>query len=343
MTLRVIAFTRTGAHLCSALAQALTGQGHNCAAYAMPRHAQDFGLLPQEQPLAQWTKEAFASADGLIFVSACGIAVRACAPYLKSKTSDPAVVSIDERGRFAVPLVSGHIGGANALAAQVAQIAGAQSVISTATDGSGLFAVDSWAVQNGMYLTDMTAAKRVSAALLDGEPVGIVSDFPLLGFPPEGIAPAESGAVGICISLDDTRRPFTCTLGLIPRIVTVGVGCRKGVSAADIEAHVLGVLRQSHVCVHALTCVCSINIKAREQGLIDFCEKYNLPFRTYSAPELAAAEGSFASSDFVRGVTGVDNVCERAAVLGGGNILTKKQGANGVTAALALRDWSIRF
>lgn len=343
MILRLVAFTRAGAHLCGMLTRELTEQGHNCTAYAMPRHAQGLGLLPLEQLLAQWTKEAFSCVDGLIFVSACGIAVRACAPYLKSKTQDPAVVSIDDKGRFVVPLVSGHIGGANALAAQVAQIAGAQCVISTATDGGGLFAVDSWAVQNGLHLTDMTAAKRVSAALLDGDPVGLASDFPLLGFPPEGIAPAESGAVGICISLDDTRSPFACTLGLIPRIVTVGVGCRKGVSAADIEAHVLAVLRQKRVSIHALAQVCSIDIKAQEQGLLGFCAKYKLPLYTYSAAELAVAEGEFTPSDFVRGVTGVDNVCERAAVLGGGRILAKKQGANGVTAALALRDWSIGF
>ena len=116
--------------------------------------------------LPELTARAFREADALIFVSACGIAVRAVAPFLCGKEQDPAVVAIDERCGFAVSLLSGHIGGANALACRIAEMTGAQAVITTATDVNGRFAVDEWAARQGLNLTDLQAAKRFAAALI---------------------------------------------------------------------------------------------------------------------------------------------------------------------------------
>lgn len=123
----------------------------------------------------------FGQADALIFVSACGIAVRSVAPHLRSKFTDPAVVAVDDCGRFAIPLVSGHVGGANALAGGSPGAIGAQAVVTTATDGNDVFAVDTWAADQGFLVVRPNAAKAVSAALLNGEPVGFHSDFPVGG------------------------------------------------------------------------------------------------------------------------------------------------------------------
>ncbi|MDF2923311.1 MAG: Cobalamin biosynthesis protein CbiG [Paenibacillaceae bacterium] len=297
-------------------------------------------------PLTRWTADAFATARAVVFVGASGIAVRSIAPYLKSKETDPAVIVVDDNGRFAIPLVSGHIGGANRLAREIARVLGAVPVITTATDGSGCFAVDEWAREHNLAICGLKEAKAVSAALLAGKAVGFVSDFPVSGRLPDGVAYAEEGEVGIVVTLHEEAAPFVTTLRLIPRLVSIGIGCRKGKTAEEIARAVDGTLAVHGISHHAAAGVYSIDLKRDEPGLVDFCREWNLPFRTFSAEELSAVQGSFSASGFVAGVVGVDNVCERSAVLGSGSgarLVIAKQADNGVTVAAARQDYRISF
>lgn len=120
----------------------------------------------RKESLAGWTKKHFRTGQILLYVGACGIAVRAIAPYVQSKQTDPAVLVADERGRFVISLLSGHLGEANSYAEIVAGLTGAQAVITTATDVNGLFAVDVFAKKNGLILTDFKTAKDFTAKLL---------------------------------------------------------------------------------------------------------------------------------------------------------------------------------
>lgn len=120
----------------------------------------------RKESLAGWTKKHFRTGQILLYVGACGIAVRAIAPYVQSKQTDPAVLVADERGRFVISLLSGHLGEANSYAEIVAGLTGGQAVITTATDVNGLFAVDVFAKKNGLVLTDFEAAKEFTANLL---------------------------------------------------------------------------------------------------------------------------------------------------------------------------------
>ena len=137
--------------------------------------------------LRAWTALAWEASDALLFVGAAGIAVRAIAPHVASKATDSAVVVIDEAGRFAVPLLSGHLGGANELAQTVARATGAIPVITTATDVRGVWAVDTWARRAGLAVSNPEAIKRVSARLLSGGRVALYSDMPISGQSPEGV------------------------------------------------------------------------------------------------------------------------------------------------------------
>ena len=148
------------------------------------RNVKDFAK-PVDESIKEWTKARFADCDAIIFIGACGIAVRSIAPFVKSKKVDPAVVVVDEQGKFAISLLSGHIGGANELAQEVAEIVHGQPVVTTATDLNNKFAVDVFAKKNGCFISDMNLAKEVSAALLAGKEVGFASDFPWLGEIPE--------------------------------------------------------------------------------------------------------------------------------------------------------------
>lgn len=322
MKVRLLAFTEAGYALARRLAEALDGEAARCGA--------PLGL-------GDWTEDAFAKARAIVFVGAAGIAVRAVAPHVRSKASDPAVVVVDEGGRFAIPILSGHLGGANDLARKIAALCGAVPVITTATDTRGLFAVDEWAKRQNCAVQDTKKIKLVSGRLLAGKPVRVSSDFPIAGELPAGVISAEEGA-DVRLTL---RKEETEALVLVPRIAVLGVGCRKGTGQEDLEA----ALRALPVSPLALSGVCSIDLKGEEPGLLAFCRAHGLELETFTAERLRQAPGEYSASAFVERVTGVDNVCERAAALGsgGGTLLIKKQAGGGVTMAVAVKpfapDW----
>ena len=182
----------------------------------------------------RFIEEHFNDFDSIIFIGAMGICVRSIAGCIKNKYKDPAVVCVDSTGRFVISVLSGHVGGANALARRIAGAIGAQAVVTTATDGNGVFAVDTWAAGQGFLVMRPGAAKAVSAALLNGEPVGFYSDFPVEGPLPKGIVPAKEGKVGIRISLA-YEEMFQATCWILPRILTLGIGCKRGTEPIKIQ------------------------------------------------------------------------------------------------------------
>lgn len=302
-----------------------------------------------KESLEEWTKREFSSAEALIFIGACGIAVRSIAPYVTSKASDPAVLVIDECGGFVISLLSGHLGGANELALLAAEILGAQPVVTTATDLHRRFAVDVFAKKNECRILNLHAAKEVSAAILAGEPVGFYSEFPYEGELPEGLVLCEEAEtrprVGVAVTIYEGCTPFEETVQVIPRAVTLGMGCKKGTDFQTILTAAIACLIERNINIRSIEKIASISLKKDEPGLIAFAQNWIRPFETFEPEELKAVEGNFTPSAFVNEVTGVDNVCERSAVLGsgGGVLIKKKTGANGVTTALAVRDLVLHF
>ena len=329
MNAAVIAFTRRGAAL-----GALAARELNASLHVPPRLAEELGYAAYDS-LEAWTAEHWNSCRALIFVGACGIAVRVVAPHVRDKFTDPAVVVMDEGGRFVIPLLSGHVGGANALAAALAEVTGGQAVISTATDVNGRFAVDVWARERGLAITDRQLAKAVSAAILEDEAVGFASDFDH-GCPP-GLRPGRA-ELGVWVTCRSGGGPFPRTLRLVPRQLVLGIGCRRGIAKEAVAAAVDAALEMAGLDPQAAAAVATIELKAEEPGLLAFCRERGLPLRAYSAAALSAVPGDFTASPFVRSVTGVDNVCERAALAEGGTLLLPKTAGNGVTVAIALTE-----
>lgn len=329
MKIVLTAFTRRGTELAERLSQ---GLGGNCTV-ALGRKLTGAGGYDS---VKTWAGEQFQNVDALVFVGACGIAVRAIAPYVRDKFTDPAVVCIDEAGRYAVPLLSGHVGGANDLARRIASLTGGAAAISTATDVNGLLSIDTWAAARGLTITDRQIAKAVSAALLEGETVGFASDFEIEC--PPGLQTGQAG-LGVWVTAKKAGGPFAKTLRLVPKCLRLGVGCRKGTPGETIRTAVEQALDGWDMA--AVKALCTIDLKRNEPGLLAFADSLGLPLLVYTAEELQAVEGNFTPSKFVESVTGVDNVCERAAVLGGGTLVIRKQAANGVTAAAALDHTTI--
>lgn len=301
-----------------------------------------------------WAEKQFQESDAVIFVGACGIAVRSIAPFIKSKKTDPAVLVIDECGKFVISLLSGHLGGANELADRAAEILGAQPVVTTATDLHGRFAVDVFARKNHCSIFHMKAAKEVSAAILAGENVGFYSAFPYEGVLPKGLVSCDkngetaNGAkpeIGIAVTIYREELPFSSTVQVVPPAAVLGIGCKKAKDPEEVYQTACENLKNAGIYREAVGSVASVDIKKEEPALADLAKRWKVPFETYSGEELLAVPGVFTSSAFVRQVTGVDNVCERSAVLasGQGRLIQKKTCGCGVTTALAVRNWRIRF
>jgi cobalt-precorrin 5A hydrolase len=336
VTVRLIAYSLRGCETALRVAGALTRRGAECRVFAAEKHRCSDSVTPLSGSASDWARDGFAEADALVFCCAAGIAVRAVAPWIRSKKTDPAVLVVDETGRFVISLLSGHIGGANALTAAVAADIGAQPVITTATDLNGLFAVDVFAERNHLYIESMALAKEVSAALLAGEAVGFCSDLPVRGAIPPELTAGEA-RLGVCVTADGAKAPYERTLRLVPRCFAVGLGCRRDKDPGEMERFFLAQLAENHVPLRAVRCIASVDIKRGEPCLLALAEKYQIPFWTYSAAELNTLEGEFSGSEFVKSVTGVDCVSERAALLAsdGGRIVCRKIAAEGMTFALA--------
>ena len=340
MQAAVYSFSRRGAELSKHVRDILVNLGYSVRTETMKKFAGEMGLEPMEPDHHGACANAFKDCQAVVFVGATGIAVRTIAPLLKSKAVDPAVLSIDERANFVIPLVAGHIGGANELARVMAQHLGAQACVTTATDVNGLFAVDEWAARNKMVLCSLKAAKDFAAALVQGEEVGLYTDYPVSGFLPKQIKHYQGNEqynTGMAVTLDKECQPFPVTVKLLPKIVHLGIGCRRGISLEAIEALVLPELARLGLDHRTIVRVASVDLKKDEQGLRAFAEKYHWPTVFYTAAELQAVEGNFTASKFVQSVIGVSNVCERAAVCssGQGELLLHKTSLNGVTLAVA--------
>lgn len=337
MSIVLTAFTARGAMLANSIAQTL-GEGE---VWTLAKHQQAGGQVYES--LSAWVAVQFERRNSLIFVAATGIAVRAIAPYVRDKLTDPAVISVDEYGCFVVPLLSGHVGGANALAQRVARAIDAVPVISTATDLNGAFAVDSWATAQGMHIQDRKAAKAISAALLAGEKVGFSSELAHDTLP-KGVTEARE-RYGFAVSYREPLDLPQNWLLLRPKVLTVGIGCKKNLPMEQVSETVQQIFQEYHLCIQSVGAVVSIDLKREDAGILHLAKMLNVPCHFYTAEQLKAVQGSFSASGFVRSVTGVDNVCERSAVLAShnGQLLVTKQARNGVTVAVACAQKKLCF
>lgn len=336
MSVRVTAFTKRGI----ALARRIVGSlGGDTELWLTERYAEQNVLCYFS--LSQWVGECFSQKKDIIFVSATGIAVRSIAPFLQDKLADPAILSVDEDGRFVVSLVSGHVGGANALARRVARLLDAQAVVSTATDVNGIFAVDEWAAKNGMKIHNRQAAKHISSRLLDGQEVTIRCDFPHSAFP-DGFVEGEPADLVITAHPQEEYPSETFVLN--PPILTLGVGCRKGLPPEQLSNVVDEFLREFHLSPDSFFALASIELKKDDEGIQLLSKRMNIPCYFYTAEELNRVEGAFSPSSFVHSITGTDNVCERSAVLtSDGTLLIKKRKYSGITLAVAQKNFYADF
>ena len=347
----MICFTERGAWVCRRLFHKLKETGEECEAIIPKRFLREEwkkeGLKEREEEfLSQWTGKMFAEKRAVIFVSATGIAVRAIAPWIRDKMTDPPVVTVDEGAQFVIPLLSGHVGGANELARHIADWLEAVPVITTATDVNGKFAVDLFASAYHMTIIDRKEAKNISAAVLEGKQIGVFSDLPIKKLP-DGFVMDRWCEENICITVKDPSFPEkkASYLRLVPRAVVLGVGCRRGTDPEFMKEKVFALLKEHGIDPTAVKAIASVDVKQDESAVLDLkqlfdgeCLHQPCEQRFYTPEQLNQVPGDFKESAFVKKQIGVGNVCERSACAAGGKLLVEKQAGDGITLAAAL-EW----
>lgn len=421
MKVSIISFTLKGIELSLKIKKAFSGETEeDLCLYTKCSHAEkslterklteknlaESGLSYVEQPLTEWTGEQMKKRRSLLFIGACGIAVRAIAPFLTDKLNDVPVLVMDEQGRFVIPVLAGHVGGANELAVSLAERMGSTPVITTATDLNHCFAVDLFARRNALHIVNKDGIAKVSSRILAGEEVTMAVEeghlqegeagstggrkVPREGNVPEGIRivpcsaelhtdvpvmPTEVSEDVLAVSAESTEdAPVAFTessaeipditeapvdvlvapasygkgrlLTLRPKEYVIGIGCKRGKAAEQIDHFVNRALKESGISMEQVAAFASIDRKKDEEGILWMSSHYGIPFVTYSAEELQQVEGTFHASEFVKSQVGVDNVCERAALRFSGPdgiLITGKQAEDGITAAIVKRRWSVSF
>lgn len=346
MTLSIVAITPGGANLARRLGQVLP----EACLHLPERLRADDRCCYFREPLVELLPRLFARGDALCCIMSTGIVARLLAPHLRGKAVDPAVVVMDEVGAFAISLFSGHLGGANQLARQLAQLSGGQAVITTATDVNGLPAWDDVARQVGLVVEPVTNIKVLNSLLLYGEKIALVDRRGRIAQYFSGVpgvftagtfsAALHAGAAGMVFvshRLIPNLDQYSNLLLLRPRDLVIGIGCNRGTSAAEIEAVVLQELKRAFLSVASVACLATITDKADEVGLNEFARHYNLSVEHHQAAALNQVDSPTPESSHVMAAVGARGVCEPAAILSaeGGRLLVPKQKRGNVTVAIA--------
>jgi cobalt-precorrin 5A hydrolase len=313
---------------------AFTASGRQIAARIQAAFEGRVEIVSQPDYKARLSR-LFDRCDGLVFVSAAGIAVRLCAPLLRDKSRDPAIVVVDDLGRYAISLVSGHLGGANELARQVAAILGGQPIITTASDGRGFEAVDVFAKRHNLVIENMADAKTLTAMMVAGRPIQLIAELELTLNYEHLVETQPEGCVYVT-----ARQQVDCEVPcclLRPLNLVVGIGCRKGKTRDDVLSAIKTVFREQNLALASIKTLATVEDKQHEPGLIEACTMLGCSLTIFTRDDIRRVQHRFAASAFVQATLGITAVCEPCAALAGGQLIVGKTVVNGVTIAVARR------
>jgi cobalt-precorrin 5A hydrolase len=280
---------------------------------------------------------------------AIGITIRVIAPYIKDKSKDPAIVSVDEKGIFVVSLLSGHLGGANRLTRRIAKGIGATPVITTASEVLETKSVDMIALDEGFEIESMEDAKRVTSLVVNRKKVGVYSSVPIYSqLPKEYIvcnsikelkSRIEKEDIQGALIIGSCRYEFFENVPksmLIPKNTVIGIGCRRGKSTEEISKLIEETLDEFNIYKESLSKIATAWIKKDEKGIIEASKKFNSDLIVYEKNELERVHNKFKKSKFVEKITGLGNIADSCGYLAsnkGENIMYKRE-KDGITLSI---------
>lgn len=291
------------------------------------------GQIESKQDLKFKIAKDFENYDALVFVMATGIVVRLLADLLQSKATDPAVIVLDQQGKFVISLLSGHLGGANQLAREIAEILGAVPVITTATDTENLVAFDLFAKKNNLEIENLENLKYISSAMIEQRKITVYSDFEMQNY--EKIILKNQLPAQVIIS-DRILKTQKNTLVLRPKSLVLGVGCKKNIRFQDLEYCFLELLKIRKLSILSVKKIATISLKKQEPAILELCRKYKLELEIIPDEKIRNTSQKFETSDFVKQITGLPSVAEACSYFGSdqGEPLTGKVKFPGITLAI---------
>lgn len=327
----IIALSRQGVEMASKL----SGFLGDSTCYTLPKWNRQ-GFVPIEGSLTDFCGQIFNKYQALVFIMASGIAVRSIAPWIRDKTTDPAVVVMDEKGINVISLLSGHLGGGNALTLKIAGYLSANPVITTASDVNQLPSVDTLAQSKGLIIDSMEDAKMITAMILNRQNVSVIDEFGFLA----DISTLKSGdpTAGKIIVTNRSsvyeKKPF---VKLIPENIILGIGCQKGVAPEKMMDFIVHLCSHHNIDMRCIHTIASIDLKEKEDALHKAAEKLYCSLKFYSARALQKVDHLFQGSDFVRSKTGVTSVSAASAYLAAGEsgrFIIEKEIQDGMTVSV---------
>lgn len=288
-------------------------------------------------------EDIFSLYDAIIFIASTGIAVRLIAPFVNSKTSDPAVIVIDDLGKYAISLLSGHIGGANELTLEISGILKSKAIITTASDGRGIDAIDVFAKRNNFYIEDMKMAKVLTALMVEGKRIKLISEVDVkINYENIEYVKNEDFFEGIIVVSSDQNieqylnkeedRPV-CILR--PKNLNIGIGCRRGKTKDEIKFGIEEVFKDNNLSLNSVRNIGTIDIKHDEVGIIEVSKELNAEMILFSKSDIEGVSDKFDKSKFVKSNVGVTSVSEPSAYLLGKEMIVYKKIFSGVTIAVS--------
>lgn len=339
----------------------LTDEGGKLAHKLAAAHPGD---IYNKENFKENLRAGFGRYDSLVCIMATGIVVRILAPLIVHKTSDPAVVVLDQKGKYAISLLSGHLGGANDLAREMAAISGGEAVITTATDVAGELSFDTFAKKHDMAIENIGQLKHISGALLSRKKVNVFTDKNAAELYPELAKEQKRGMIAIlplseffktyaiesnipAVVIDERLFVSNSTvpqaapvLYLRPRTICAGIGCKRNMEQKPIEEALLQTLKEEGIHPFSLKCIATIPLKSDEPGIIGTAANLNVPLQIIPTEEIENLDISqlgIQTSEFVANQTGVLSVSTACSYLASskGTILRDKAKYKGITIALS--------
>jgi cobalt-precorrin 5A hydrolase len=284
-------------------------------------------------------KKVMEDFESIVFISSTGIAVRGIIPFIKTKDIDPGIIVVDSSGKYAISLLSGHLGGANDLTKIISSILNSQAIITTATDNLDLIAPDMIAKYNNLIIDDLKTCKNISSLLINDENVDFIDERNLINVPD-----------GYCKEFDNSKGRVIITnklkindshinksiLKLIRKDIVLGIGCKKNYDKNMMKENVVKALNESNIDIRSVKKIATIDIKSNEEAILELSKFLNADIETFSINQIKEVEKHYQQSDFVKKSIGVGCVSEPVIELSKGKITVNKLKLNGMTLSIGI-------
>lgn len=296
-------------------------------------------------PIKEKMGDIWIDSDLIIFIGATGIAVRYIASFIQGKDLDPAVLVIDDYGKFVISLLSGHLGGANNFAQIYAKELGAQAVITTASDNRNIQGIDLFAKENNYFIEDLNSVTPVISLMVNGEKIGFYSETDkIINYPNLEIVKdlnnIQDDIKGLLIVSSSTEeinflKPYTI---LRPKNINIGIGSKKDTSSEDLINLLIDSFKRYKISINSIKSIGTINIKKNEKSILELAKFLNLELKIFTAKELEEFEDFYEGSEFVKKTVGVSSVSATVAHKLGGNVFAEKISDKGFTLSLSKEE-----